>query len=79
LKGEIIMGCHKNISYEKFPKQSNEVGKKVNVVYHYDTSKSHSGTIVRSDAEEPFETIIKLDNEERYLRTTECQYSYSFK
>ena len=33
------------------------------------------GTIVRDDLEEPFETIIKLDNG-RYLRAVECQYSY---
>ena len=55
------MGCIDNITYEKFPKQSDRVGEKVNVVYHYDTSKSHDGTIVRWDTEEPFETIIKLD------------------
>ena len=70
------MGSHKNISYEKFPKQADSVGQKVNVVYHFDTSKSHDGTIVREDIEEPFETIIKLDNEERYLRAVECQYSF---
>lgn len=70
------MGCVSTISYEKYPEQSDKVGSKVNVVYHYDTSKSHQGTIVRCDLEAPFETIIKLDNEERYLRATECQYSF---
>ena len=77
------MGCIDTIAYEKFPKQRDEnykhsyfkVGSKVKVSYHYDTSKYHYGTIVRYDLEEPFETIIKLDNG-RYLRAVECQFSY---
>lgn len=74
------MGCVKNISYEKYPFQADEnykypsVGKRVQVCYHFDASKTHMGTIVRDDREEPFETIIKLDNG-RYLRAVECQYS----
>ena len=52
-----------------------KVGSRVEVCYHFDTSKYHYGTIVRDDLEEPFETIIKLDNG-RYLRAVECQYSY---
>ena len=77
------MGCIDTITYDKFPKQKDEnykypqfkVGSRVKVYYHYDTSKYHYGTIVRDDLEEPFETIIKLDNG-RYLRAVECQYSY---
>lgn len=77
------MGCVDTITYDKFPKQRDEnykypkfkVGSRVMVCYHYDTSKYHYGTIVRDDLEEPFETIIKLDNG-RYLRATECQFSY---
>ena len=77
------MGCIDTITYEKFPKQKDEnykypkfkVGSRVKVCYHYDTSKYHYGTIVRDDLEEPFETIIKLDNG-RYLRAVECQFSY---
>ena len=77
------MGCIDTITYEKFPKQKDEnyeypkfkVGSRVKVCYHYDTSKYHYGIIVRDDLEEPFETIIKLDNG-RYLRATECQFSY---
>ena len=68
---------------KNFPKQKDEnykypqfkVGSRVEVCYHYDTSKYHYGTIVRDDLEEPFETIIKLDNG-RYLRAIECQFSY---
>lgn len=75
------MGCVKNISFDKFPKQSDKnsnypcLGKRVKVCYHYDTSKVHFGTIVRDDIEEPYETIIQLDNG-RFLRSTECQYSF---
>ena len=77
------MGCIDTITYDKFPKQKDEnyiyprfkVGSRVKVCYHYDTLKYHYGTIVRDDLEEPFETIIKLDNG-RYLRAVECQYSY---
>ena len=77
------MGCIDTITYDKFPKQKDEnykypefkVGSRVEVCYHYDASKCHYGTIVRDDLEEPFETIIKLDNG-RYLRAVECQYSY---
>lgn len=74
------MGCVETITYEKFPKQADEnykypqLGKRVKVCYHYDTSKFHYGVIVRDDIEEPFETIIKLDNG-NYIRATECQYS----
>lgn len=75
------MGCVKNISFDKFPKQADknykypQLGKRVKVCYHYDTSRFHLGTIVRDDIEEPYETIIQLDNG-RFLRATECQYSF---
>lgn len=74
------MGCVETITCEKFPKQADEtyeypqLGRRVKVCYHYDTSKFHYGVIVRNDIEEPFETIIKLDNG-NYIRATECQYS----
>ena len=70
------MGVIKTITFDSFPKQNTGsfgVGTKVSVCYHYDTNKTHEGTIVRADVEEPFETIIKLDNG-RFLRSTECQY-----
>lgn len=77
------MGHIKNISYDSFPKQKDEnykypnmaVGARVEVCYHFDISKTHMGTIVRDDLEEPFETIIKLDNG-RYVRGVECQFNY---
>lgn len=74
-EGDYYMGCTDNISYEEFPKQSVHVGQKVEVCYNFDTKKTHSGEIVRDDMENPFVTIIKLDNG-RYLRSTECQYRF---
>jgi hypothetical protein len=77
------MGCVNNITFNNFPKQKDKnykypefaVGARVEVCYHFDASKIHMGTIVRDDLEEPYETIIKLDNG-RYLRGVECQFSY---
>lgn len=73
------MGCVKTIDFDKFPRQSDQnyeypqLGKRCEVVFHYNTANSLLGTIVRSDLEPPFETIIKLDNG-RYIRGVECQY-----
>lgn len=68
------MGCHINITADRYPGQGARLGRKVKVCYHYDTSKRHNGVIVRDDAEEPYVSIIKTDDG-RYLLTTECQYS----
>lgn len=74
------MGVVNTINYDHFPKQADEnykypkLGKRVKVCYKYDTTRTHMGTIVRNDIEEPGETIIKLDNG-RYVRAEECQYS----
>ena len=66
------MGCVNNITYENFPKQNKiGLGARVLVCYHHDTSKTHSGVIVRDDAEEPYETIIQLDNG-RFVKGSEC-------
>lgn len=69
------MGIRKNIGYDTFPKQGN-VGKRVRVCFNYDTSRIIRRTIVRDDAEEPWELIIKLDDG-RYVRAVECMYSTS--
>lgn len=74
------MGCVSTINYNKFPMQADDnykypqIGKRVEVCYHYDTSKKHYGVIVRADREEPYQTIIALDNG-RYVLATECQFS----
>lgn len=68
------MGCVDTITVYKFPKQSEHVNRRVKVIFHYDTNKWIMGTIIRDDREEPFETLIKLDDG-RVIRGTECQYS----
>jgi len=69
------MGYIKNISFDKFPKQGTWLGKKVKVYYHYDTTKSHDGVIVRDDNENPGQTIIHIPSENRFVLATEVQYS----
>lgn len=77
------MGCVQNITYEKYPKQKDKdyeyprfkIGARVEVCYNYNTTNTHLGEIVRDDLEEPYRTIIKLDNG-RYLLGEECQFSY---
>ena len=79
------MGCVNNITYDKFPRQSDKdnkypeyaVGAMVKVYFHYDTSKYCMGTVVRDDIEEPYVTIIRLDDG-RYILGTECQFQYVF-
>jgi hypothetical protein len=70
------MGCHKNITATTFPRQSDRLNARVQVCFHYDTSMLVDGTVVRDDTEDPCELIIKLDDG-RYLRASECQYSFS--
>lgn len=69
------MGCVKNISINSFPKQGRALNARVIVCFHYDTTKTIHGIIVRSDTEEPGEEIIKL-NDGRYILSTECQYRF---
>lgn len=68
------MGCVDTIKIDKFPKQGQWLHHKVEVCFHYDTSKTIGGIIVRDDREKPGRTIIKLDDG-RYVLATECQYS----
>lgn len=69
------MGCVETISAYSFPKQSQYVGRRCKVCFHYDTSQEFKGTVIRDDREDPFETLIRLDDG-RVLRATECQYSH---
>lgn len=68
------MGCHANVSYDKFPKQGAYLGKRCEVCFYYDTTRTILGTVVRDDMEEPYLTIIRLDDG-RYVRAGECQYN----
>lgn len=52
---------------------TNYLGKRVEVIFNYDTRHPIQGQIVRDDQEEPRFTIIKLDDG-RYVLTTECQW-----
>ena len=56
------MGCVSTITWTDFPKQSEYVNRRVCVCFHFDTSRTIMGTIVRDDREEPCETIIVLDD-----------------
>ncbi|MBV2127939.1 hypothetical protein [Arsukibacterium indicum] len=67
------MGVHENIGFSDFPDQSQTSGKAVEVCFNYDSSKILPGTCVRDDLEEPFMTIIKLDDG-RHVLSTECQF-----
>ena len=68
------MGCVSTITAYKFPNQSEYVNRRCEVCFHYDTSVMIDGTIIRDDRDEPYETLIRLDDG-RILRSTECQYS----
>lgn len=70
------MGCVNTITAHKFPKQSEYVNRRCKVCFHYDTTKWIMGTVIRDDREEPFETLIQL-NDGRTIRGVECQYSFS--
>ena len=68
------MGAKENISVDEFPEQGSWLGREVTVCFHYDTSRTIDGTIVREDMEAPNVMIIRLDDN-RYVLSTECQYS----
>lgn len=68
------MGVKNNISIDSFPKQGKHLGAEVEVCFHYDTANTIKGMIVRDDTEEPFVTLIHLEDD-RVVLGTECQYS----
>lgn len=70
------MGCVKTITAYGFPKQSECVNWRCKACFHYDTSKWIEGTVIRDDREEPYETLILLDDG-RIIRGVECQYTFS--
>ncbi|PEJ68687.1 hypothetical protein CN680_26045 [Bacillus pseudomycoides] len=68
------MGVHPNVGINKFPKQGDWLNKEAKVMFNFDSSTMIKGVIVRDDMEEPFLTLIKLEDG-RVIRSTECQYS----
>jgi hypothetical protein len=70
------MGAHPNINpgAGRFPKQGSHLYARVLVCFDYDTSRQFPGQIVRDDDQEPYRTIIALDDGPLVL-ATECHYS----
>lgn len=68
------MGVKENITADAFPRQGTFLGKTVEVMFHYNTSRAFPATVVRDDVDDPFVTILALDDG-RYVLATECQYS----
>ena len=67
------MGCVKTIKLNKWPKQGKWLHLRAYVCFYYNTDEIITGTYVRDDAEAPWITIIKLDDD-RYILTSECQH-----
>jgi hypothetical protein len=67
------MGVDYGITATTFPKQGDYLGKRTRVLFHYRAPELR-GTIVRDDREQPFRTIIRLDDG-RYVLADECQYA----
>lgn len=68
------MGVVATVGFSSFPRQGSWLGKRTEVCFRYDTANTIMGTIVRDDEEEPWRTIIKLDDG-RYIEASECQHS----
>ena len=68
------MGCVKTIDYDKWPKQGSWLGRRVAVCFNFNTDRLVPGKIVRDDVQEPFTTIIALEDG-RYVLAGECQFS----
>ena len=68
------MGVVENISADRWPTQGCYLGARVEVCFHYDTSRRFRGIVLRDDAEEPGRMVIQLDNG-RVVLATECQFS----
>jgi hypothetical protein len=66
------MGRSVYIDYDRFPKQSEFCGKRVQVVFHYG-QKRIEGEMIRDDIEGDMVGIIRLDDG-RVVLTTECQH-----
>ena len=68
------MGIVDSIHFDRFPIQGPHLGRRVRVVFHYDTTRVVRGTVVRDDFADPWITIISLDDR-RVVLGTECQYA----
>ena len=68
------MGRVATISHDTWPRQVGLFGRRVDVCFHYNTAHRVLGRIVRDDAEEPYQTIILLDDG-RVVLAAECQFN----
>lgn len=67
------MGTSPYVNVDSYPKQGQHLGKRVVVIFEYDTRHPFEGEIIRYDSTAPFVGVIKLDNG-RVVLMTECQY-----
>lgn len=73
------MGCVNSITHKYFPEQSKDVGKTTDICFHYDTSNTVKGEVIRDDKELPYITMFKITSEgplkDKTILSTECQYT----
>lgn len=61
------------VDINSFPRQGPYNNKRVKICFNCDTANVIMGRIVRDDYEEPWLTIISLDDG-RFILATECQF-----
>ena len=67
------MGVVKTLAYDRIPAQGTHRGERVEVLFNYDANSPLYGEIIRDDIEQPFKTVILLDDGFPIMGT-ECQY-----
>ncbi len=68
------MGVVAPVGADRFPRQG-MLGERVEVCFDYDPSRRIGGEVIRDDVDEPYRTIIRLDDG-RVVLATECQYRF---
>lgn len=68
------MGTIATITATQFPAQGPWLGRRVQVVFHHDTTQGCWGVCVRDDVEAPWQAIFQLDDG-RVVLEGECQFS----
>lgn len=67
------MGVSPHVGFDRFPEQGSFLGRRVEVCFDYDTTRTILGRCVRDDAGGDGRMIILLDDG-RAVLATECQY-----
>lgn len=62
------------IGKDAYPEQFDSVGARVLAAFDYDVANPLPATVLRDDAEEPFRTVLRLDDG-RIVMGSECQWS----